>query len=118
MFQANETKKQVQKIVYDTRFNTYLMTTLWQLSEDRYAVICMNVSEKMHLEQELDRKNKDLQKKMEDLDNALAIKTRFLATMSHGKFCYCFRQLSKIKPSYNFQRMTKSRSENTIMGHN
>lgn len=96
--EAKETKKHVQKIVHDPRFDTFLMTTLWQLSDDRYAVICLDVSEKIHLEKELERKNKVLQKKMEDLDNALAIKTRFLATMSHGEFSPKFLGIFRLLP--------------------
>jgi hypothetical protein len=69
----------------------YLMCIIYSnaLLGNRFVYICMDMTERKALEEQLKNNQIELeetvQKRTEQLENALQVKSRFLATMSHGK---------------------------------
>lgn len=91
--EVKEAGTPLTKTVFDPRFDAHFFLSMWQVETNRFALIIMNISDIKKLEQELARKNEDLTKKMADLDNALDVKNRFLATMSHGEISSKFQMI-------------------------
>eukprot|EP01117_Protostelium_nocturnum_P021068 TRINITY_DN9_c0_g2_i1.p1 TRINITY_DN9_c0_g2~~TRINITY_DN9_c0_g2_i1.p1 ORF type:complete len:996 (+),score=348.05 TRINITY_DN9_c0_g2_i1:42-3029(+) len=87
MIEVEETGESIQRTHHDPRMNNWYSISCWKASSNLFGIIVTDVSQVKRLEQELVKSKERLEDQVEertkDLNLALAVRSRFLATMSH-----------------------------------
>ncbi|PRP76746.1 integral membrane sensor hybrid histidine kinase [Planoprotostelium fungivorum] len=74
--EVKRTNGMAMRTVHDPFLDIWWMCVMWEAAKDRYAIICTDISTVKKME-------KALEKEIQEKDKALAVHSRFLATISH-----------------------------------